>query len=662
MPTTEEIDRFIREATRRAQRGDRASRAALPGGVATALQGLTFGMGDEITAGVRSLFGPTSYSDALDEERANVARYREERPVLATGLEVAGSLPTLLIPGLGVAGQAARGAAGASRFAQAAGAGARAGATAGALQGFGEGEGGLLPRLGGAVVGAGVGGALGGAAGAGIEAATPAVRALGQRIEDTRDPAGAAGRMLARVVERDQPEQGAATRAVEASAAEAVERQRAGLPNTGTTLAEALGPNARATMEGLAQQPGEAMTAVTGQLTARQGGRMDRILAGLQEVFGDADDAYTRRQALYEQRSQDAGPLFDAIRAAEIPLDDVGMSLWRRAQPANADAQTLSVLRGRGRVGNEMVTVSDLLASKEGLDQLIERELRQTGRGSPVSVEARRLRDAIVAHIDDATRQPDGTSLYQQARALWAGPSAHIDATDRGANLFQMDPAETRAWLRTATDTERDHFVKGGMNALQQALAVVRQTGSQNPVNAIFANQRQRDAVRVLTEALNIPPEDAVRRFGLLSRYLGAENAGVQTENAVMRNSATARRSAVMGELAAPGVGATLGGTASYLTTGDFGPGAVVGGALAAGGAGARYITRGVTERRNDALARLLATTDPLQQQQAARRVEDFLAAQAAMRGGINPMLAARAGALTGSSVPAADLRRGLLD
>jgi hypothetical protein len=68
------------------------------------------------------------------------------------------------------------------------------------------------------------------------------------------------------------------------------------------------------------------------------------------------------------------------------------------------------------------------------------------------------------------------------------------------------------------------------------------------------------------------------------------------------------------------------------------------------------------TERRNDALARLLSTTDPIQQAAAARRVDAVLAAEAARRGGINPMLAARAGSLLGTSVPADELRRGLLD
>lgn len=126
MPTEdEEIGAFItdalarRRAGERAQRDDRATRSSMPGFLATAAQGLTFGFGDELTAGARSLFGRTPYDTALAEERAGLEKYREDHPMMAMGAELAGSLPTALIPGLGAA-RLAQGAAqvaqGANRF------------------------------------------------------------------------------------------------------------------------------------------------------------------------------------------------------------------------------------------------------------------------------------------------------------------------------------------------------------------------------------------------------------------------------------------------------------------------------------------------------------------------------------------------------------------
>ncbi|WKV16950.1 hypothetical protein [Microcystis phage MJing1] len=671
MATPEEIDRFLDEVTRVGERRAQAGRAALPGGVATALQGATFGFGDEMVAGIRSLFG-TPYRQALAEERANVAQYRDQNPVLATGLEIAGSVPTLLLPGVGVAGQAGRvAAAGGSRLAQAARTGASLGARQGALQGVGDAEGGVGAMAAGAAVGAGVGAGVGALGGAAVEGARPIVQRAARAVDDYRNPQGAAERVLAQQIERDQPAPGAALRAVEASAADRAQRTGAGLPDTGTTLAEAMGPNSRTALEALAQQPGEAMANLTRQLEARQGGRSDRILEGLRATFGDAEDAYVRQQELFAQRSRDAGPLYNAVRQNNAPLQsDLDISLWRRAQPAAGDARAISTLEGRPATANSQPTIADLMAAKEGLDQLIEREIRASGRGSPVSVAARRLRDQIIDRLDELTIQPDGTSTYRQARTLWAGPSAHLDALALGRDLFTLNPAEVRAQLARMTDTERAHFVEGGMNALRERLGSVRTTGTANPVNSIFGSDQQRAQVRLLTEALGLPPEEAGRRFAMLSRFLGSrstdtgsEAAGAAFENRVLQNSATARRQAAMQELAAGAVGGgAAGGVGAYWMDGNFGPGAAIGATIGLGSAGARRVMQGAAERRNDALARLLSITDPVQQAAAARRVEETLRAEAARRGGINPMLAARAGALAGSSIPADEIRRGLLD
>ena len=74
-----------------------------------ALQGLSFGFGDEAIAGLKSLAGQ-DYDQALADERARLAAVREESPILSTGLEIAGAIPTALIPGAGLArlGQAGK--------------------------------------------------------------------------------------------------------------------------------------------------------------------------------------------------------------------------------------------------------------------------------------------------------------------------------------------------------------------------------------------------------------------------------------------------------------------------------------------------------------------------------------------------------------------------
>jgi len=54
-------------------------------------QGLTFGFGDEIEAGVRSLFGGESYREAVEDSRREIEQFREDQPYWAYGSEIASS-------------------------------------------------------------------------------------------------------------------------------------------------------------------------------------------------------------------------------------------------------------------------------------------------------------------------------------------------------------------------------------------------------------------------------------------------------------------------------------------------------------------------------------------------------------------------------------------
>lgn len=153
----------------RGEGGGRGTRleAALVG----ARQGVTFGYGDEINAGVRAAgdwlggqdFG-TAYDKRLEHERGLLDQTRRENPVAAIGGEIGGAM---LIPGASMKAGATVGE-NAIRLGM-------TGAASGAAYGFGSGEG-FEDRA----IGAGVGGALGLATGA----ATPyALRGV-QKVMD----------------------------------------------------------------------------------------------------------------------------------------------------------------------------------------------------------------------------------------------------------------------------------------------------------------------------------------------------------------------------------------------------------------------------------------------------------------------------------------------
>lgn len=138
----------------------------------SALQGLTFGGGDEIVAAGASLFGPNSYETELARERARLDKGRDKHGATSAISEIAGAL-TLPLGAMKSAGIFP------VRMAKSAGVG---GLLSG-LYGFGAGEGGAGERIGSAVDSA--------KWGAGIGAVIPAVGVTLQKVLDRRAAAKA---------------------------------------------------------------------------------------------------------------------------------------------------------------------------------------------------------------------------------------------------------------------------------------------------------------------------------------------------------------------------------------------------------------------------------------------------------------------------------------
>ena len=70
------------------------------GGARAAVQGLTFGTGDEVEAAVRSLLQDgVSFNDALTQVQGEINQFSEENPNIALGAEVLGAIPTMFAAG-----------------------------------------------------------------------------------------------------------------------------------------------------------------------------------------------------------------------------------------------------------------------------------------------------------------------------------------------------------------------------------------------------------------------------------------------------------------------------------------------------------------------------------------------------------------------------------
>lgn len=110
--------------------------------VRAAVDGLTFGLGDKAIGLVKSIGSDKSVGDNIKDEMAHTQRSFDRHPVAGTVASVVGSLPTLLIPGVGEANEARIAAQGAGTAAKAflktAGKGALTGAGYGAASGAGH--------------------------------------------------------------------------------------------------------------------------------------------------------------------------------------------------------------------------------------------------------------------------------------------------------------------------------------------------------------------------------------------------------------------------------------------------------------------------------------------------------------------------------------------
>jgi hypothetical protein len=641
---SESLEAFIARINTQNTRRQQAAGAVLPGGAAAALQGLTFGGGEEATAALRSLFGGTPYETALEQERANLAQYREQNPGRAMAFEVAGAIPTAVAAGLlAPATGGASAAAGAANVARAAGMGARiaqgartgavTGTATGALQGFGEGEGGLGERLSSAAGGAALGGVAGGVVGGVAPVAVDRIQAAYRGI---RGGAPEAERRLGGIAP------GRAADDLEAALAS----RQAGVPAQPVTLAERLGEQGMTAAEALAQAPGTTRQTAADLLRARTAGAGDRVDAGLKAVFGDVEDAYERNLALRAQRQQDAVPAYDRAFASARPL--VGGELKDTIERIPTRYRTRAERRAREEAQAAGQTVDfkgvpnarDLHYLKIGLDQEIDTLFRTGDVGAANLLKP--FRERIVGTLDDITKV-GGKSLYQEARALYAEPSALLRAQKLGQDVFSpsMRPQELRDRLAKMSPDELSEFSNGLMSKIREQISKVK--GERNIVNSFFGDARQKDLISTALQAVAGNKDAGKLKFELLRRFLETETGMRGFQSQVLGGSATARR--LLGqELVGAGAGAAGGAGLGYAA--GFEP--TTGAALGLGAAGLRSLRGYTGGRAQDIMGQRLLETDPMAQMKILTQMAQARQRELANQQRLNVSIPAGAGAFAG--------------
>ena len=515
--------------------------------VRTLARGASFNFADELAAAGNATVGAVTgqpgswgerYAANLQAERARDAGFDQRNPMLS------------------VAGQIAGGAAVPLRFMGSAGSmpGAMArsavtGATLGGVAGFGQGEGGAVPRA----MNAAEGALLGGAIGAAVPPAMAGAAGVGNLV----------GRMTG-MVDRTAPAQRLALRDFERDAvtpAEVLRRaEEAGTAPVG--IVDLVGENTRQAGAAIARMPGEGQRRATELLAERSGpAQAERLRDTIRRTI-NADDYRAEMQALLDQRSQGARPLYDRAWSIRVPgtvveslepivsgrvgqealrrglnvMEEEGRALYLQAirqgeAPAQAqrflfDPESVGAVRGENGqwvLEGRMENLRLFDAVKRGLDELSRENVNpQTGRPTQLGLQYERQRSELVSILRD--RFP----VYAQALDAWAGPSYLMDAMRLGRRILSdgAEQADVSAReIARLTPGEQEFFRLGVARGLMDRVNASADGAEATRVRQMFGSELVRERLRA---AFNSDEE-----FRQFARMLEQETAIAQTNRAV---------------------------------------------------------------------------------------------------------------------------------
>lgn len=394
----------------------------------------------------------------------------------------------------------------------------------GGAYGAGEGEGG--ERIGNAAVGATIGGGLGAAA-----------------------PLVATG--VARLLSRNAQPQGALAgmdrRAVESVADDMVADRVPQVSPVGMrpeAMIADLGPNLQGHTGAIARMPGEGQTVVKDALgttvgQGRRGGAPDRIRADVDATLGPPRNLVQLERDTVRQANEAARPYYREFEQMQIPETPEVTRLLMRVRGAPGvmqEAQRLMQMEGIQPPQGEWWI-------RTGLEwDYVRRAVDDIAKDAPQYSNARRVAENLSRDInqaiDDAIRDPNGVSVYQQARMISGqgqqfrqGIEQGQEAFSRGTHPDQMaaDLAamQGRPMQRAGFDAGARGQIRDIMGEASSALGPTGDTAIRKQLGSDYAQQK-------LAQVIG---ENAASR--ILGR-LDAEGIYEQTRQAAVGNSVTA--------------------------------------------------------------------------------------------------------------------------
>lgn len=515
------------------------------GGARELAGGAMFEFADEAEAAARAPFSDKSYDELVREIRQSRARFGQEQPAAAMGLNVAGGIGSMFIPGAGVAGQALRAGTGIGKLASPVARTAATGAAQGTIAGVGAGE---SPEERFTM------GLAGGAMGAGLGAGMYGLGRAGQFARDVRGArrdtgvnaeANAADILAGRVENPDALRQQLADDAA------------IGVPTTLATSTRDLGrlsdvvlrtpsEGREALAETIARQqagaPGRAQQALRTALpTPDYFASMDQVTGTLRrnadQLYGAAYAAAPEIRDPRIMKALDSPDIqaayMDAVRnsqremqAAALRGEDPSQYAMSELFTPRLDAE--GALVGIDPTGKKIPDLRSLDQIKQALDRRIS-GLYASGQGGDATA-LRQVRDAFVNRLDQV-----GPSEYKAARAQYKGDIEIRDALELGRQAAgnKLRWQEVAKTAREASPGEQAALTTGFMQNLMQRFEDSSQR--RNFAREIIDNDNLRNKLRVLT-----PPDE----FGVLEAALRREADLFEQTSRVMTGSQTFERGA----------------------------------------------------------------------------------------------------------------------
>ena len=502
------------------------------GNIKAGIQGLTMGFGDEFEATVKSLLTKTPYEQNISALRFSKEEFERQNPMQALASEVAGSIPTALLGGVGAVNIA-------SRIPQAAnlmskipttlkafGGASGAGGVSGAITGAGtasEGE-----RQKGAVSGGVTGAVLGPAALGGIKLGgsvlgtvvdKTGINTAAKNIVDATKDIPIVKSITGKTAEYFNLGEDAIQRRADTKIIQALQRDGMSLSDIRSamdtirtngykpeTILEFGGKATKQLGETVAGYPGARAVAET-MVEERKLGAANRILTDFQDAFkinADpvklADDLITARNAaaspLYKTAFE-KGALIGGKQIDQLMQDPAFIRAYDRANrlaqrevdaEGNIIGKALPDLKNEGNVF-DLETINFI---KRGIDAEINFSKLPTSGLEKTEVDSiKKLRNVFMTNVDNQAPEE-----YKLARQAFAGPTQVFDAIEDGKKFFETDARQLKKMYDSLGASEKDGFAIGAYDAIRTKI----NSGNDgiDLVKRTFGAPEKRDQIKIL--------------------------------------------------------------------------------------------------------------------------------------------------------------------